>query len=206
MAPSTSMPTTRISANSTITFSVKPSAQMIRMPPRNDPGMATATSSDARRPRNSTVTSITSTTAAITLFCRSDKRVRISLDWSFMKTTPTCSGQSARVCATKSRTAATVSITFAPTVLRTSMARAGCPSMRAKLTGSLNVWRTSATSWTRSTVAPSTSTGIDMISSRRTTVPGIDTPMRPAPVSKDPAAISWLLAWIACDNCPGEMP
>ena len=87
MAPSTSIPTTRISANSTITFSVKPSAQITRMPPRNEPGIATATRSEARVPRNSTVTSITSTTAAMTLFCRSDSRSRISTDWSFMKST-----------------------------------------------------------------------------------------------------------------------
>ena len=45
-----------------------------------------------------------------------------------------------------------------------------------------------------------------MISSSRTTVPGIETPSRPAPVSKLPTAISWLLACTACDSCPGEMP
>ena len=144
IAPSTSIPTDRISANSTTTFTVSPDRYRIRIPVSSDPGTATPTRPAARGPRAQSITIMTSTIALTVLFCRSASIVRICSDSSCVKVTATLAGQRADSAATAARTAAMVSRMFSPVRLTTFRPTAACPPMRAKLSGSRNVGRTSA--------------------------------------------------------------
>ena len=84
MAPSTSMPATRIRLNSTTMLRVKPSSQISRMPVKKAPGMVSPTSSAGRRPMVAMIRISTSTMAVRTLFSRSLSMSCTSLDWSMM--------------------------------------------------------------------------------------------------------------------------
>ncbi len=210
MAPSTSMPTARISENRTTMLMVSPSALSTRIPARNEPGMAMPTSAAERTPRAATTTIITSSTANTTEFCRSPSMVRMSSDLSWMKAACTASrrpsGQPARSSATTVRTASTVAMRFWPDRLVTSSASAGRPSMRAKPSGSLNVRRTSAMSRSRTTVSPSTFTGRSMMSLAVSNSPGTLIENRPWPVSWAPAATSRLLSRTMVKASAGASP
>ena len=125
MAPSTSMPTARISENRTTMLTVSPRSDSTRMPVRNDPGMAMPTSPAVRTPKAPTTTIMTSRTALMTLFWRSLSIVRISSERSWLKVTCTDSGQKARSSSTTARTASMVSMMFSPVRLEISSATAG---------------------------------------------------------------------------------
>ena len=82
MAPSTNIPTTRISENRTTMFMVKPIVQSAITPARNAPGIARPTRIADRVPSAKTITIITRITAAITFASRSVSRSLTLLDWS----------------------------------------------------------------------------------------------------------------------------
>ena len=125
------MPTAMISENSTTMLMVRPDSPSTRIPVRNEPGIATPTSSAERGPRAAMTTIITSSTAVRTLFCRSRSMLRMSSDLSWEKPTWMPSGQVARSVSTIARTAATVSMMLAPIRLEISRATAGLPLTRA---------------------------------------------------------------------------
>ena len=78
VAPSTSMPTARISENSTTMLTVRPIVPSTAMPQRNETGTARPTSSDERRPSIATMMIMVSATAASTLLPRSFSMFRMS--------------------------------------------------------------------------------------------------------------------------------
>ena len=80
MAPSTSMPATRIRLNSTTMLSVSPILQITRIPVRNAPGMVSPTITAERGPMAAITTIRTSTMAVSTLFSRSLRISRTSSD------------------------------------------------------------------------------------------------------------------------------
>ena len=192
MAPSTSMPATRIRLNSTTILSVRPMLQITRMPVRNAPGMVSPTSTAERGPMAAITTMITSTMAVSTLLSRSERISRTSSDWSMMKRISRVSGNRGRASSIRVRICSMVSIMLAPERLETSSTRAGSPLMRAKPVGSLKVRCSMATSPKVTTVSPSTFTGIDITSSMVSITPGTFSAIRPLPVSSEPAATSWL--------------
>ncbi len=71
IASSTSIPTARIRLNSTIRFTVSPAKSRIRIPIRNDDGIAMPMNSEARPVSANRITTKTRITAVSTLFCRS---------------------------------------------------------------------------------------------------------------------------------------
>ena len=99
--------------------------------------MATPTSRPERMPKAPTTTIITRMTAVMTLFCRSDSMVVMSVDLSWLKPTFTPSGSSGAACSITVRTARMVSMMLAPMRLETSSVTAGSPFTRAKPVGSL---------------------------------------------------------------------
>ena len=82
IAPSTSMPTERISENITIEFSVMPLNHRKAMPRMNEVGMAKPTRRPERMPSAATTTIITSTTASTTAWVRLWMVRSTQTDWS----------------------------------------------------------------------------------------------------------------------------
>ena len=82
MAPSTSIPTTRIRLNSTIIFMVMPKKNITVMAARKEPGIAMPTRMLGRIPRAKTITIITRIMAVRTLFSKSPSMLLISPDLS----------------------------------------------------------------------------------------------------------------------------
>ena len=89
----------------TTMFMVRPNIEMTRIPNRKEPGIATPTSPALRNPSAATTTIITSTIAAMMLFCRSVRKVMVNSDWSWLNDTSTVSGQSSVTRRTTSFTA-----------------------------------------------------------------------------------------------------
>ena len=210
MAPSTNIPTARISPNSTTILRVNPKAARVRMPIKKDPGMAIPTNPAVRRPSTATITTMTRTIALSTLFWRSVSISRMLSDLSWEKSTRTAfcksTGQFFRSSSTTRRISSVVSIIFSPVRFDTSKATALLPPTLANPLGSLKVLRTSATSLTRTAASPSTTTGIFIISSTVSKMPGTFTEKRPLPVSWAPAATNRLLALITWVTVDASMP
>ena len=93
MASSTSMPTARISENSTTMLTVSPASWSPSTPARNDAGIAMPMNSEARKPSANRMITATSSTPVATEFCRSPSIWRITFDLSCVKVTCTASGQ-----------------------------------------------------------------------------------------------------------------
>ena len=174
-------------------------------PAKKAPGIAKPTSRAERTPKAQTITIITRITAAITLASRSLSMSWTCSDSSWVYLTVMLSGHSARISSINSRTAATVSIIFAPERFLISSASAGWPSIRAKPVGSLKVRRIVATSAKVTTVSPRTLIGSDMTSSTFSISPGTLSTSRPAPLSIAPAAIRRLLRLIWLISSSKEM-
>ena len=82
MASSTSMPTARMSENSTTMLTVSPASCRPSMPVRNEAGIAMPMNSEARKPSANRMMIATSSTPVITEFCRSASIWRMTLDLS----------------------------------------------------------------------------------------------------------------------------
>ncbi len=93
IASSTSMPTARISENSTTMFTVSPARKSASTPMRNEAGMATPTMADARGPSVARMMMKTSTTAVSTEFCSSESISRTSRERSLVKLKEMLAGQ-----------------------------------------------------------------------------------------------------------------
>ena len=131
IAPSTSMPTAMISANSTIMFIVIPKLPISRIPIRKLPGTATPTSNAERIPRMPIIIINTSSTEMSTLFWSSVSISFTSLALLRDATMLTSAGQYSRSAAMTSKTASTVSMTLAPARCTISIANAFSPFRRA---------------------------------------------------------------------------
>ena len=179
MASSTSMPTARISENSTTMLTVSPASCSPRMPARNEAGMAMPMKSEARPPSTISMMTTTSRTAVMTLFCSSCSMMRMSFDLSCVKVTSTVAGQVFCSSSTTLRVASTVSIRLAPVRFDTSMVIAGLPLTRVIEVGSLKVGRTSATSPSVTAASPETAIGKFRMSSGVSISDGTLTAKRP---------------------------
>ena len=82
IASSTSMPTARMSENSTTMLTVRPASCSPSTPARNDAGIAMPMNSEARKPSANRMMIATSSTPVITEFCRSASICRMTLDLS----------------------------------------------------------------------------------------------------------------------------
>ena len=154
MASSTSIPTARISENSTTMFTVSPASDSPRMPIRNEAGIANPISSEARPDSAKRMTMNTRITAVSTEFCKSDSSWRMLIDLSWLKVTTVPGGSRFWLLATSAFTASTVSIRFAPVRFETSMAMAGLPFSRVIEVGSFCVAVMVARSRARTTAVP----------------------------------------------------
>ena len=135
MAPSTSMPTARISPNMTMLEIVIPTTAMIAKQRRNEVGIAKPTRSAERVPSAASTTIITSAMAVSTdpSSCVTiDRTVR---DWSSVTVTSTAcrssGGQVATSASTSRRTSAAVSMMLKPFRLTTCSATVASPLNRA---------------------------------------------------------------------------
>src|SRR5204863_362035 len=93
IASSTSMPTAKISENSTTMLTVNPASCSPSTPARKDAGIAMPMNSEARKPSTNKITIATSSTPVATEFCRSPSICRMIFDLSWVKVTCTASGQ-----------------------------------------------------------------------------------------------------------------
>ena len=84
MASSTSMPTARMSENSTTMLMVSPASSSPSTPARNEAGIAMPMNSEARKPSANRMMTTTSSTPVATEFCRSDSICRMSFDLSWV--------------------------------------------------------------------------------------------------------------------------
>ena len=113
------------------------------MPVRNEAGIAMPMNSEARPPSTNRMMTKTSSTAVITVFCRSCSIWRMVFDLSCVKATSTVAGPGLLAAAsTTAFTPSTVSIRLAPVRFETSMAMAGRPLTRVIEVASLKVGRT----------------------------------------------------------------
>ena len=159
IASSTSIPTARIRLKSTTMLTVSPASDSRRMPIRNDTGIARPIRIAARPESANRMTMKTSTTAVSTLFCRSERSWRISVDLSWEKPSTAPSGITAPAASAAAFTPSTVWIRLAPVRLETSIAIAGWPFSRVIVSGSLKVARTVAMSRARTTASGPATTG-----------------------------------------------
>ncbi len=189
MASSTSMPTARISENSTTMFTVSPASCSPSTPARNEAGMAMPMNSEARKPSVNMMITTTSSTPVATEFCRSCSICRMTLDLSCVNETCTASGQVLRSVSMVRRTPSTVSIRLAPVRFDTSMVMAGRPLTRVTEVASLKVGRTCATSPSVTAASADAASGIFNTSSGRSISAGTFTEKRPVSPSSAPAAI-----------------
>ena len=192
MASSTSMPTARMSENSTTMLMVKPASCSPSTPARNEAGMAIPMNTEARKPSANRMTMATRRTPVATEFCRSPSIWRMIFDLSWVKVTWTAPGQVFCSCSTTYFTASTVSMRLAPVRLETSMVIAGRPFTRVTDVASLKVGLTSAMS-RKVTEAPDEAlTGMLRMSCGFSNREGTLTAKRPVSPSSAPAAISVL--------------
>ena len=139
MASSTSMPTARISENSTTMLTVSPASCRPSTPARNEAGIAMPMNSEARKPSANRMITATRSTPVATEFCRSPSIWRITFDLSCVKVTCTASGHCRCICVTMYFTVSTISIRLAPVRFDTSMVMAGRPLTRVIEIASLKV-------------------------------------------------------------------
>jgi hypothetical protein len=206
MASSTSMPTARMSENSTTMFTVSPARCSPSTPARNEAGIAMPMNKEARKPSANSMITVTSRTAVTTEFCKSASMVRMVFDLSWLKVTSTPSGQVAFSFSTSAFTPSTVSIRLAPVRLDTSMVIADWPFTRVTEVASLKVGRTCATSPTV-TVAPDVAaTGTFKTSCGFSIRPGTLTAKRPVSPSSAPAAIRLFEALTVLMSWSSETP
>ena len=118
MAPSTSMPTARISPNMTMLLIDRPSACMSAKDSRNEHGMAIPTSRAERKPSAANTTIMTKMIAVATEPSSWPTMERTSVDWSMEMSTETAvrsgSGHLASSRSTISRAPSTVWMMFSP--------------------------------------------------------------------------------------------
>ena len=189
MASSTSMPTARMSENSTTMLTVSPASCSPSTPARKDAGIAIPMNSEARKPSANRITIATSSTPVRTEFCRSPSICRMTFDLSWVKVTWTDSGQVFCNCPTMYFTASTVSIRLAPLRLDTSIVMAGRPFTRVTEVASLKVGLTSATSSSVTDAFDDATMGIFRMSCGFSNSEGTLTAKRPLWPSSAPAAI-----------------
>ena len=200
MASSTSMPTARISENSTTMFTVRPASWSPSTPARNDAGMAMPMNSEARKPSANRITIDTSSTPVRTEFCRSASIWRMIFDLSWVKVTWTASGQVFCSSCTTALVASTTSIRLAPVRFETSMVMAGRPLTRVTEVASLKVGLICATSDSVTAAPDEAITGTLRMSCGFSNSEGTLTAKRPDWPSSAPAAISVLKLAVSCPS------
>ena len=206
MASSTSMPTARISENSTTMLTVSPASCRPSTPARNEAGIAMPMNSEARKPSANRMITATSSTPVATEFCRSPSIWRITFDLSCVKVTCTASGHCRCSCVTMYFTASTISIRLAPVRFDTSMVMAGRPLTRVIEIASLKVGLICAMSASVTDAFDEATSGTFRMSCGRSNSDGTLTEKRPVWPSSAPAAISVLNDCVTCPSVSSEMP
>jgi hypothetical protein len=189
IASSTSMPTARMSENSTTMLTVSPASWRPRTPARNDAGIAMPMNSEARKPSANRMMTTTSSTPVATEFCRSASIWRMTFDLSWVKVTCTAAGQVFFSTSTVFFTPSTVSIRFDPVRFDTSMVMADKPLTRVTDVASLKVGLIRTTSPTVTEAPLEAAIGIFSTSCGRSIRLGTLTAKRPVVPSSAPAAI-----------------